>query len=259
MAAIIKKFRIKSFKKKEPIIEFKNISLAYGNRLILDNISFRINEGQIFGMLGPNGVGKSTIFNLLTGLISPKNGRIFIHNKDATNYSVYLRTRMFSLGYVPQYGGAFSDLTTLDNLKAIGEIVVENKSQRDERIDFLMSKFELDNVKDIKFKHLSGGQKRRLTIGLALLGKPKILLLDEPMSALDILSIKMLQEIIVNLQVEEKITCLVTDHQAKSILTITDSAMILNNGKIVAQDSPSNLIKDSGAIKSYFGDNFKIN
>ena len=160
---------------------------------------------------------------------------------------------------MPQYGGAFSDLTTLDNLKAIGEIVVENKSQRDERIDFLMSKFELDNVKDIKFKHLSGGQKKRLTLGLALLGKPQILLLDEPMSALDILSIKMLQEIIVNLQVEQKITCLITDHNAKSILTITDSAMILNNGKIVAQDSPSNLVKDSGAIKSYFGDNFKIN
>ena len=114
MAAVIKKFRIKSFKKKEPIIEFKNISLAYGNRLILDNISFKIQAGTIFGMLGPNGVGKSTIFNLLTGLIPPKNGRIFIHNKDATNYPVYLRTRMFSLGYVPQYGGAFSDLTTLD-------------------------------------------------------------------------------------------------------------------------------------------------
>ncbi len=257
--AVIKKFRIKSFKKINTIIEFKNISLAYGNRLILDNISFKISEGEIFGLLGPNGAGKSTIFNVLTGLISPKNGRIFINNKDATDYPVYLRTRMFSLGYVPQYGGAFSDLTTLDNLRAIGEIVVENKSQRDERIDFLMSKFELDNVKDIKFKHLSGGQKRRLTIGLALLGKPKILLLDEPMSALDLLSIKMLQEIIVNLQVEEKITCLITDHNAKSILTITDSAMILNNGKIVAQDSPSNLVKDRGAIKSYFGDNFKIN
>ena len=257
--AVIKKFRIKSFKKTNTIIEFKNISLAYGNRLILDNISFKISEGEIFGLLGPNGAGKSTIFNVLTGLISPKNGRIFINNKDATDYPVYLRTRMFSLGYVPQYGGAFSDLTTLDNLRAIGEIVVENKSQRDERIDFLMSKFELDNVKDIKFKHLSGGQKRRLTIGLALLGKPKILLLDEPMSALDLLSIKMLQEIIVNLQVEQKITCLITDHNAKSILTITDSAMILNNGKIVAQDSPSNLVKDRGAIKSYFGDNFKIN
>jgi len=257
--AIIKKFRIKSFKKKNSIIEFKNVSLAYGNRLILDNISFKIQEGAIFGMLGPNGVGKSTIFNLLTGLIPPKNGKIFINNNDATDYPVYLRTKMFSLGYVPQYGGAFSDLTTFDNLKAIGEIVVENKGQREERIDFLLSKFELDNVKDIKFKHLSGGQKRRLTIGLALLGKPRILLLDEPMSALDILSIKMLQEIIVNLQVEEKITVLVTDHQAKSILSITDSAMILNNGKIVAQDSPSNLVKDSEAIKSYFGDNFKIN
>ena len=257
--AIIKKFRIKSFKKKNSIIEFKNVSLAYGNRLILDNISFKIQEGAIFGMLGPSGVGKSTIFNLLTGLIPPKNGKIFINNNDATDYPVYLRTKMFSLGYVPQYGGAFSDLTTFDNLKAIGEIVVENKGQREERIDFLLSKFELDNVKDIKFKHLSGGQKRRLTIGLALLGKPRILLLDEPMSALDILSIKMLQEIIVNLQVEEKITVLVTDHQAKSILSITDSAMILNNGKIVAQDSPSNLVKDSEAIKSYFGDNFKIN
>ena len=123
--AIIKSFRIKSFKNINSIIEFENVSLSYGNRLILDNLSFKINESQIFGMLGPNGVGKSTIFNLLTGLISPKNGRIFIHNKDATNYPVYLRTRMFSLGYVPQYGGAFSDLTTLDNLKAIGEIVVE--------------------------------------------------------------------------------------------------------------------------------------
>ena len=257
--AIIKPFRIKSFKNKSAIIEFENVSLSYGNRLILDNISFKINEGEIYGMLGPNGVGKSTIFNLLLGLIPPKSGKILIHNNDATNYPVYLRTKMFSLGYVPQYGGAFADLTTFKNLNAIGEIVVENKSKREERIDFLLSKFELDNVKDIKFKHLSGGQKRRLTIALALLGKPKILLLDEPMSALDILSIKMLQEIIVDLQVEEKITVLVTDHQAKSILILTDSAMILNNGKIVAQGSPSNLVKDSEAIKSYFGDNFKIN
>ena len=255
---LIKQFRIKSHKKPNSIISFENISLSYGNRLILDNISFKIQEASIFGMLGPNGVGKSTIFNLLTGLISPKNGRILINNKDVTDFPVYLRTRKCNLGYCPQWGGAFADLTTLDNLRAISEIVIEEKNRRQEKIDFLLSKFELDNVRDLKSKHLSGGQKRRLAISLALLGEPKILLLDEPFSALDILSIKMLQEIIVNLQVEDKITVLVTDHQAKDLLKITDSAMILNNGKIVAQDSPSNLIKNSAAIQSYFGDNFKI-
>ena len=157
--ALIKKFRIKSYKQSGSIIEFRNISLAYGKRLILDNISFKIQSGTIFGMLGPNGVGKSTIFNLLTGLVTPKNGRIFISGKDATDYPVYLRTIKFSTGFVPQYGGAFSDLTTHDNLKAISEIVIKDKSQRLEKINLLISKFELDNVKDIKFRFLSGGQK----------------------------------------------------------------------------------------------------
>ncbi len=105
--AVIKKFRIKSFKNIKTIVEFKNISLSYGNRLILDNISFKINEGQIFGMLGPNGVGKSTIFNLITGLINPKHGKILINGQDATQYPIYLRTKIFKVGYVPQYGWLF--------------------------------------------------------------------------------------------------------------------------------------------------------
>tara|TARA_Y100000768_G_scaffold128742_1_gene95620 strand:+ start:65 stop:547 length:483 start_codon:yes stop_codon:yes gene_type:complete len=158
--AIIKKFRIKSFKNVNSIIEFKNVSLAYGNRLILDNINFNINEGQIFGMLGPNGVGKSTIFNLITGLITPKNGKVIIAGEDATLYPIYLRTKKFKVGYVPQYGGYFNDLTLHDNLKAISEIVIENKNIRNERIDYLISRFELDNLKDIKAKFLSGGQKK---------------------------------------------------------------------------------------------------
>ena len=120
--SIIKKFRIKSFKKINSIIEFENISLAYGNRLILDNISFKINEGQIFGMLGPNGVGKSTIFNLITGLINPNHGKIKITGEDVTQYPVYLRTKKFKIGYVPQNGGFLHDLTLLENLNAIGEI-----------------------------------------------------------------------------------------------------------------------------------------
>ncbi len=257
--AIIKKFRIKSFKNFNSIIEFKDISLSYGNRLILDNINFKINEGQIFGMLGPNGVGKSTIFNLLTGLIRPNSGFIKINGKDVTNYPVYLRTKKFKVGYVPQYGGYFNDLSLHDNLKAISEIVIDDKNLRLKRINYITSRFELDNLKDIKAKHLSGGQKRKLVLGLALLSEPKVLLLDEPFAALDVLTIKMLQEIIVNLQQENHITICICDHQARDLLACVDAAMILSNGKIVAQDTPSNLVKDINAKNAYFGDSFKFN
>ena len=161
--SIIKKFRIKSFKKINSIIEFENISLAYGNRLILDNISFKINEGQIFGMLGPNGVGKSTIFNLITGLINPNHGKIKITGEDVTQYPVYLRTKKFRVGYVPQHGGYFNDLTLHDNLKAISEIISDNKNLMKDRINFLISRFELENIKDIKAKFLSGGQKKKIS------------------------------------------------------------------------------------------------
>ncbi len=257
--AIIKKFRIKSYKNLNPIVEFQNISLSYGNRLILDNISFRISQGQIFGMLGPNGVGKSTIFNLLTGLVSPNSGKIRINNYDVTNYPVYLRTKKFKTAFCPQYGGYFSDLTLHDNLKAISEIVISEKNLRNERINFLISRFELDNLKDIKAQFLSGGQKRKLVLALALLSQPKLLLLDEPFAALDVLTIKMLQEIIVNLQQENQITICICDHQARDLLACVDSAMILSNGKIIAQDTPSNLVKDINAKNAYFGESFKFN
>ncbi len=257
--AVIKKFRIKSFKKNKTIIEFENVSLAYGNRLILDNISFKINEGQIFGMLGPNGVGKSTIFNLITGLITPKYGKIKINGQDVSKYPVYLRTQKFKVGYVPQYGGFFNDLTLYDNLKAISEIVIKDKNIRQERIDYLLSKFELENIKNIKAKFLSGGQKKKLVISLSLLSNPKVLLLDECFAALDVLTIKMLQEIIVNLQQENQITICICDHQARDLLACVDVAMILSNCKVIAQDTPSNLVKDIDAKNAYFGNSFKFN
>ena len=257
--AIIKKFRIKSFKSVNTIIEFNNVSLSYGNRLVLDNLDFKIHEGQIFGMLGPNGVGKSTIFNLITGLIQPNNGKIKITGKDVTSYPIYLRTKIFKIGYVPQYGGFFNELTLHENLKAISEIVIENKNYRLERINYLISKFELDNLKEIKAKFLSGGQKKKLVIALSLLSDPKVLLLDECFAALDVLTIKMLQEIIVNLQSENKITICICDHQARDLLACVDVAMILSNGKIIAEDSPVNLVNNINAKNAYFGDNFKFN
>ena len=256
---VIKKFRIKSFKKINNIIEFENVSLSYGNRLILDNINFNINEGQIFGMLGPNGVGKSTIFNLITGLINPNNGKIKIFGEDVTNYPIYLRTRKFKVGYVPQYGGFFNDLTLLDNLKAVSEIVIEDKNLRTERINYLVSRFELENIKNIKAKFLSGGQKKKLVIAISLLSEPRVLLLDECFAALDVLTIKMLQEIITTLQQENNITICICDHQARDLLACVDVAMILSNCKVIAQDTPSNLVKDIDAKNAYFGNSFKFN
>ena len=256
---IIKKFRIKSFKNVNSEIEFENVSLSYGNRLILDNINFKINKGEIFGMLGPNGAGKSTIFNLLTGLISPNHGKIKINGIDVTDYPIYLRTKKFKVGYVPQYGGYFNDLTLENNLNAIGEIVIENKILINDKVNYLINKFELDNVRSIKAKFLSGGQKKKLVIALSLLSDPKILLLDECFAALDVMTIKMLQEIIVKLQQETQITICICDHQARDLLACVDTAMILNNCKIVAQDTPINLVSNESAKIAYFGESFKIN
>ena len=256
---IIKKFRIKSFKKINPILKFENVSIDYGHRSVLNNINFSIDENTIHGLLGPNGAGKSTIYHLMTGLIKPKNGKIKIGEEDVTKFPVYLRTRQYGIGYVPQYGGVFSDLTLHDNLKAISEIVIENKNLRIDRISYLISKLELENLKDIKAKHLSGGERKKLVIALSLLSQPKILLLDEPFSALDVLTIKMLQELIVSLQQSNNITVCICDHIASSLLQIVDTAMILSNGKIIAQDTPSNLIQNINAQHAYFGDNFKFN
>jgi lipopolysaccharide export system ATP-binding protein len=257
--AIIKKFRIKSFKKTNPLLELKNISMSFGQRKILDNISFKISSGEILGLLGPNGAGKSTIFNLIMGVLKPDSGTINFETKNATNYPIYQRTRMFNIGYCPQWGGFFSDLTTYENLKAVAQILIKNVKEQNSKIEYLISKFELDYVRNIKASLLSGGQKKKLVIALALLGDPKILLLDECFAALDVLTIQMLQKIIVNLQTEDRIGIIICDHQARDLLSCVDVAMILSNCKIIAQGTPKELINNPLAQSAYFGETFKIN
>ena len=257
--AIIKKFRIKSFKQKKTILSLKNISLSFQKRQILEDISFEINQGEIFGMLGPNGVGKSTIFNLVTGLIKPNKGDIIIKDEIVNEYPIFLRTAKFKIGYVPQYGGYFYDLTLYENLKAVAEILLNDQRKRSEKINYLISKFELSQIRDIKAKFLSGGQKKKLVIAMALLGDPELLLLDECFAALDVMTIKMLQQIIVNLQFENQITICICDHQARDLLTCVDVAMVLSEGKVIAKGTPTELVKNQSAKTAYFGDSFKFN
>jgi len=257
--AIIKKFRIKSFKENKPLIKLEKISLSFGKRQILDNISFSINSGEILGMLGPNGVGKSTLFNLIIGLLKPDFGSIIVNGENVLDYPISERTKKFKIGYVPQYGGYFHDLTLLDNLKAVSEVLIDNKNHRNSKIDYLISRFELDSVLNIQAKFLSGGQKKKLVIAMALMGDPKVLLLDECFAALDVMTIKMLQELIVSLQSEKNICICICDHQARDLLSCVDVAIVMSNCKIVAKGTPSMLINDSKAKTAYFGNSFKIN
>jgi len=256
--AIIKKFRIKSFKERKPVIKLENISLSFKNRSILENISFNLNQGQILGLLGPNGVGKSTIFNIITGLLKPNHGSIVIGGENVIDYPIASRSKKFKIGYVPQYGGYFHDLTLLDNLKAIGEIQIPDYKERNSKIETIISQFELDSVTNTPAKFLSGGQRKKLVIALALLSNPKVLLLDEPFAALDVLTIRMLKELIVNLQTQSNLSVCICDHQARDLLSCVDVAIILSNCKIIAKGTPSELVKNSEAQNAYFGDSFKL-
>ena len=258
--AIIKKFRITTFKKENLKISLKKISLSFNKRQILEDVSLTIREGEICGLLGPNGVGKSTLFNIIIGLIKPDYGEVYINQVNVTNIPIYKRALDFGLSIVPQTGGVFSELTCLQNLNSIGEIVTSDKKIRAFKVEKMISKFELDAVKNLKAKHLSGGQRKRVCIAMALISDPKIILMDEPFQGLDIMSTKELQETIVNLQTEDNNRCcVISDHAARDLLAISDRAIILANKKIAAQGTPSELLKDKNAKSVYFGDTFKIN
>jgi lipopolysaccharide export system ATP-binding protein len=258
--AIVKKFRITSHKKEKKFISLENISVAFKkNHQILDNISLNIPKGQILGLLGPNGAGKSTLMNVISGFIKPNYGKIKINDNDISNLPIYIRTKKFKISIIPQFGGLFASLTTEQNIRAVAEILIKDKSFINTKINELISKFELDSVKDIEAKYLSGGQKRRLVIAMGLISKPDIILMDEPLAALDPQTIQMLQNTIVKLQTDLNLTIIITDHQARDLLAICDKAIILSNSKIVASGSPSDLIKDESANKFYFGNNFQFN
>ena len=258
--AIVKKFRIISYKKEKSFIALENVSVSFKkNHQILDSISLNIPRGQILGLLGPNGAGKSTLMNVISGLIKPNYGKIKINDNDITDLPIFLRTKKFKISIIPQFGGLFASLTTEQNIRAVAEILIRDKSFIDVKINELISKFELDSVKEIEAKYLSGGQKRRLVIAMGLISKPDIILMDEPLAALDPQTIQMLQNTILKLQTDFNLTIIITDHQARDLLAICDKAIILSNSKIVASGTPNDLINNESANKFYFGNNFQFN
>ena len=258
MSSLIKKFRIKSFKEERPVIELKDLTISYGNRQIVEQLNLSIQKSEICGLLGPNGAGKSSIYHSIIGLVKPSFGKIQIDGEDVTNIPTHIRCSKFGISWVPQYGGSWSDLSVHDNLMAIAELHIKNKEERISKINKLIRKFELQNVIRLKSKYLSGGQVRKLTLAMAMVKNTKILILDEPFAALDPQSVKMIQQIIVSLQMFEKITVTISDHSSRDLLSCVDNAMVLSEGKIVARGTPQELIKNTRAIEAYFGEGFKI-
>ena len=257
---IIKKFRITEFKEDRPKILLKDISLSFNKRQILENINLTLRQGEICGLLGPNGVGKSSLFNIIIGSIKPDYGKVFINKMEVTNIPIFERALRFGVAIVPQTGGVFSDLSCFENLKAIGEIVVKDSNERSFQIEKMIAKFELDAVKNVKAKHMSGGQRKRLAISLALLSNPKVVLMDQPFQGLDMLAWRNLQETIVNLQTENnERLILVSDHAARDLLAICDRAIILANKKIIKAGTVNEVLNDEISKNLYFGDSFKIN
>ena len=258
MNLLIKKFRIKSFKEERPIIELKNLTISYGNRQIVENLNLNIQKSEICGLLGPNGAGKSSIYHSIIGLVKPSYGKIIINGIDVTDVPTNIRCSKFGISWVPQYGGSWSDLSVFDNLMAIAELNFKNKDERISKVNNLIRKFELQNVVKLKSKFLSGGQLRKLTLAMAMVKNTKILILDEPFAALDPQSVRMIQQIIVSLQMFEKISVTISDHSSRDLLSCVDNAMVLSEGKIVAKGTPQQLIKNTKAIEAYFGEGFKF-
>ena len=253
----MKPFRIIKFKKK-PFFQVKKISKSFSKtNLVLNQINFHINKGEIFGILGPNGSGKTTIFNLIIGVLSPDEGTISINGETINSYPIHDRCAKWKISYVPQNSACFLGISVESNLEAIGEIKIKDKVKRKEKVQELLVKFNLENKKNTIARSLSGGEKKRLAISLALLTRPDILLLDEPFSGLDPLSVETIREIIGVLQ-KSSISSVISDHNISSTLMSVDRAILLANSLVVAEGTPRDLLSNKLAKKLYFGSDLKI-
>ncbi len=256
--AIIKKFKIKNFKQDQNIIELSNVSKSFGKRKVLDDVSINAKKGEILGVLGPNGAGKSTILKIAMGIYEPDAGNIFINNSKVTRQPIYERAINQKISYIPQMGGAILDLTVEENLLMVAEIHISEKPLRISKVNELIAQFQFEPVVKVKASNISGGQFKRLIIAMALINEPKVMLLDEIFSALDLKTISMLKELILNLQSFRSITCIMVDHLARDLLEVSNRCLILSDGKIVAEGKSDEIIKNRLAKEVYFGDEFKL-
>ncbi len=233
------------------------LSKSYRGRKVVDDVSLEIGQGEVVGLLGPNGAGKTTTFYMLVGLSRPDAGRVLLDGEDVTDLPMYLRARC-GISYLPQEPSVFRKLTVEENLLAVLEMQPLTPEQRRDRLEELLARMGLEAVRFHKAYTLSGGERRRLEIARSLVLEPAFVLLDEPFSGIDPVTVVDLQKIIANLRAN-RIGVLVTDHNVRETLRVTDRAYIINEGKIFRAGTPVELSQDAEVRRIYLGEAFTLN
>ena len=251
----VKKFRIIKFKSK-PILNAKNISKSFGGRVVLRKIDIHVNKGEMLGLLGSNGAGKSTFMNIVLGLLKADFGDIFLGNTKLTTLAIHQRSKL-GISYLPQQTSIFRGLTVYENLLGIAQIVKKNAADQNDIVEKLMAEFSITHLRDIKATALSGGERRRTEIARCLISNPKVLLLDEPFAGVDLLSIHDIKSLLLKLQARG-CAVLLTDHNASQLLSVVDRAYVIANGAIIANGTPRQIVNTTEAKKLYFGEDFTL-
>ncbi len=233
------------------------LSKSYRGRKVVDDVELEIGQGEVVGLLGPNGAGKTTTFYILVGLARPDSGRVLLNGDEITDLPMYLRARN-GISYLPQEPSVFRQLTSEENLLAVLETLPLTPEQQRDRLEELLVQMGLETVRTSKAFTLSGGERRRLEIARSLTLQPAFILLDEPFSGIDPLTVKDLQELIRDLA-KSGIGVLITDHNVRETLSVTDRAYILKNGKIFRKGRPEELSNDPEVRRVYLGDHFRLN
>lgn len=239
------------------MLEVKGLVKIYGRRRVVDGVDFDVGTGEIVGLLGPNGAGKTTSFRMACGMIEPNAGTVFLQGIDVTNWPMYRRAKEGGMGYLAQESSVFRKLTVEKNLLGVMEMIGIDRKTRKRRCAELLEQFNITHIKKSLAMSLSGGERRRLEIARCLVSNPKLILLDEPFTGIDPVTIASIQDIIRELRAGG-ISILITDHQVRETLQITDRSYVIRDGKVLCHGSPREVLANPEARKYYFGDGIEL-
>ena len=249
-----KGFRILKFKKDKAVFEVKDISKSFAGRPILKKLSLKVFPGEIVGLLGPNGSGKSTLFNIAIGAENADSGNVYLNGKSINQIPIHLRSKQ-GLGYLPQTRSLFNTLSTFNNIYGLCQIHEKDNKKAKEQTESLMEKFNLTHLRAINAGVLSGGEAKRLSLARLMITNPKIVLIDEIWSMVDPLVVQDMQKYILQIQ-SQGVSCILTDHSVNTLFETTDRNYLIDSGQIIAEGTKRELLKNSLAVKKYFGTGF---